>query len=117
MKVYLIIQNDIITGYSYNYLENIPEIEIENPTTIRLGIDKYVNGKIIKDEAAYQKQVQRDTAIGRIEELKNLLLNTDHKVVKYMEGLITEEEYNEVKAQRQAWRAEIHELEATLSAE
>lgn len=47
----------------------------------------------------------------RIAELKNKLLQTDYKAIKYAEGLITEEEYAPIKAQRQAWRNEINQLE------
>ena len=51
------------------------------------------------------------TAEEQIRELKIQLENTDYKAIKYAEGLLTEEEYAEVKAQRQEWRAKINELE------
>ena len=51
------------------------------------------------------------TAEEQIRELKIQLENTDYKAIKYAEGLLTEEEYAEVKAQRQAWRERINELE------
>lgn len=50
----------------------------------------------------------------RIDELKNLLASTDYQAIKYAEGQITEEEYAEIKAQRQAWRDEINELEKII---
>lgn len=49
----------------------------------------------------------------RIAKLKRLLTDTDYKAIKYSEGLISEEEYAETKAQRQAWRDEINQLEVT----
>lgn len=49
-----------------------------------------------------------------ISELKTQLSETDYKAIKYAEGWITEEEYAEVKAQRQAWRDRINELEHLL---
>ena len=47
----------------------------------------------------------------KIDELKALLEATDYKAIKYAEGWLTEEEYAPIKAQRQAWREEINELE------
>lgn len=49
--------------------------------------------------------------------LKSQLSATDHKVLKYMEGRLTEEEYEEVKTQRQAMRDEINALKAQLNPE
>jgi len=46
-----------------------------------------------------------------IGELKTKLSETDYQAVKYAEGWITEEEYAPIKAQRQAWRDRINELE------
>lgn len=47
----------------------------------------------------------------KISELKALLSQTDYKAIKYAEGLITEEEYAPIKAQRQLWRDEINRIE------
>ena len=49
--------------------------------------------------------------LARIGELRTLLAESDYKAIKYAEGWITAEDYAEVKAQRQAWRDEINELE------
>jgi ABC-type Fe3+ transport system substrate-binding protein len=49
--------------------------------------------------------------LARIDELRTLLAESDYKAIKYAEGWITAEDYAEVKAQRQAWRDEINELE------
>lgn len=46
--------------------------------------------------------------------LKIELRRTDYLAIKLFEGLITEEEFAPTKAQRQAWRDEINELEARL---
>ncbi len=48
----------------------------------------------------------------RLSELRSLLADSDYKAIKYAEGLITEEEYAPIKAQRQSWRDEINRLEA-----
>lgn len=47
----------------------------------------------------------------RIAFLKSELAKTDYQTLKYAEGLISEEEYAPIKAQRQAYRDEINELE------
>lgn len=47
----------------------------------------------------------------RIAQLKQQLSDTDYAVIKIAEGAATPDEYAEVIAQRQAWRAEINQLE------
>jgi hypothetical protein len=47
----------------------------------------------------------------RIAELKQLLAESDYKAIKYAEGWLSAEDYADTKAQRQAWRDEINELE------
>lgn len=47
----------------------------------------------------------------RIAALKSQLAATDYVVIKIAEGAATAEEYAEVIASREAWRAEINELE------
>lgn len=47
----------------------------------------------------------------RIATLKSQLAATDYAVIKIAEGAATAEEYAEVIASREAWRAEINELE------
>lgn len=49
-----------------------------------------------------------------IEILKSKLKATNDKVIEYSEGLLTEEEYAPVKAERQALREEINRLEQEL---
>lgn len=46
-----------------------------------------------------------------VQSLKQMLADTDYQAIKYAEGWLTETEYAEVKAQRQAWRERINELE------
>ncbi len=52
----------------------------------------------------------------KIAVLKENLKNTDYKAIKYAEGLISAEEYEETKALRQSYRDEINSLEAEISA-
>lgn len=46
--------------------------------------------------------------------LKQKLQQTDYKAIKYAEGWLSEEEYAEVKAERQRIRDEINKLEQEL---
>jgi ABC-type Fe3+ transport system substrate-binding protein len=57
------------------------------------------------------EEVAEQQRLARIDELRTLLAESDYKAIKYAEGWITAEDYAEVKAQRQAWRDEINELE------
>ena len=50
----------------------------------------------------------------QILKLKEQLKQTDYQAIKYMEGLISEKEYAPIKAQRQAWRVKINNLEVEL---
>lgn len=49
-----------------------------------------------------------------IVQLKAKLSETDYQAIKYAEGFISEADYAPIKAQRQAWRDRINELEALL---
>jgi len=59
-------------------------------------------------------QIKVDEIQLRISELKSLLSETDYRALKYFEGYYTEEEYAPYKAQRQAYRDEINQLEKEL---
>ncbi len=58
----------------------------------------------------------RELAAKEIFQLKAQLRETDYAVIKIAEGAATAEEYSEVIAQREAWRARINELETVLEA-
>ena len=45
-----------------------------------------------------------------LEDLRVKLSSTDFKAIKYAEGLISEEEYAPIKAERQACRDRINEI-------
>ena len=50
----------------------------------------------------------------QINELKQMLADTDYIVIKVAEGMATWDEYPEIKEQRQTWRNEINKLESTI---
>ena len=62
----------------------------------------------------YKARKQKEVATKRIVDLKQLLADSDYKAIKYAEGLISEEEYSNIRAMRQAYRLEINELEEKI---
>ena len=58
--------------------------------------------------------LEKTNELKEIEELKQKLIDSDYKAIKHSEGLISEEDYEPIKEQRQAWRDRINELEALL---
>ena len=84
-------------------------MQILNPTEAMYLAHGY--HKVVPQEPT-EEEVAEANRLARIDELKMLLAESDYKAIKYAEGWITEADYAEVKAQRQAWRVEINELES-----
>ena len=99
------------------YIE-ITEQERKQPLPDKYSYYAVVDGKFtIKRRTPTVEEIKVDETakINRqIFELKQKLTQTDYKAIKYSEGLLTDEEYAEVKAQRQEWRAGINKLEEKL---
>lgn len=77
----------------------------------------WVNEELV-DRVKPQSEIDEESERKRIAEidseileLKIYLSESDYKAIKYAEGWISEEEYKEIKGQRQAWRDRINELE------
>ena len=102
------------------YIE-ITEQEREQPLPDKYSYYAVVDGKfVIKRRIPTDEEIKADeaTEINRqIRELKQKLFDTDYKAIEYSEGWLTDEEYAEVKAQREEWRKRINELEASLEGE
>lgn len=64
-------------------------------------------------EARHDKRYKQN----EINRLKQELFRSDYQALKYAEGHVSEAEYAGIKAQRQAWRDRINELEAELKEE
>lgn len=76
----------------------------------------YDNGQyreMTAEEIAQQKAFENSAEFKQmqISQLKAQLAETDYKAIKFAEGWITAEEYEPVKAKRQAIRDKINELE------
>ena len=77
-----------------------------------------VNGFIYRKEVCPMKserELQVELWNREILELKEELNRTDYKALKYAEGVLTDEEYQPVGIQRQAWRRRINELERLIA--
>ena len=102
------------------YIE-ITEQERKQPLPDKYSYYAVENGKFtIKRRTPTIEELHNDDIqdINReINVLKKRLFDTDYKAIKYSEGWLTDEEYAEVKAQREEWRKRINELEASLEGE
>ena len=102
------------------YIE-ITEQERKQPLPDKYSYYAVVDGKFtIKRRTPTIEELHNDDIqdINReINVLKKRLFDTDYKAIKYSEGWLTDEEYAEVKAQREEWRKRINELEASLEGE
>ena len=96
---------DVADGVCILYVE--VDEEIENKTYyVDVGYAwRVVDGKLVVEKYG------EIPAYIEIDELKTKLRDTDYQATKYAEGWFTEEEYAPIKAQRQAWRDRINELE------
>lgn len=50
----------------------------------------------------------------KVDTYKQLLADSDYKAIKYAEGLISAEEYEPIKLERQSYRDEINRVEALI---
>lgn len=75
---------------------------------------KYIDGSVVEmTDEDKQPYVDRINALARIAECKANLASTDYISIKINEGVASREQYAVQLEQRQAWRDEINELEAT----
>ena len=79
---------------------------------MRINIDGVIRDCTQEEIEAYKVVETPKNII--IQELKTLLTNSDYKAIKYAEGLLSDEEYEPIKLQRQEWRKQINELEKQL---
>ena len=96
--------------YDYLVAENIHEVSKVEGETTRC----YKTCSLIPRfyPQPTQSQLKKQEYLKEITKLKKLLSDTDYQAIKYAEGCYTEEDYAPIKAQRQAWRDRINELES-----
>lgn len=97
-------QIGVTKRFENGVLIDIPQAELK---TMRLARLEY--------EQQHQRQAEIDEVQRKISEIKAELSETDYQAIKYAEGFISETDYAQIKAQRQAWRDEINALEAELA--
>jgi hypothetical protein len=126
-KFYLYIKinsNNIVKFLSIEKSEEEDiQVEVENFEEINnyrnnFNFLKYINGKIIIDEELKNSLNVFNTKNNRLNELKYNLEKTDYKIIKCYEAFMRQQPlpYNleELSIQRDAWRAEINQLEQEL---
>ena len=106
----------ILGEFSY---QSFPEVdgmvEVDKTLLDRIGIDKKfdtVNKTIVDYDDSARKL--KEKIYKEINELKAKLRATDYKAIKFAEGVLSDVEYEETKAQRQAWRDRVNTLEEEL---
>ena len=91
--------------------------ENQNKLRQRKGVLRFINNDIV-DDLNYIEINIKDEKSRRIDFLKNELEKTDYKITKCYEYFMRQQPlpYNleELSAQRDAWRAEINQLEEEL---
>lgn len=99
-------ENGEVYNGRYVIQEGVKYLSPSEAKLLALGYRKVEPQEPSEEEVAAMQRAQR------IEELKQQLFASDYKALKYAEGWISAEEYAPIKAERQALRDEINELEA-----
>ena len=81
---------------------------------VQVRTEKVIKVRPILIENDNERELRLEYVIHRINELKKLLQDTDYQAIKYAEGLISENDYQPIKALRQSYRDEINMLEEEL---
>jgi predicted RNA-binding protein len=122
-KVFIKTKENKVTSISIikNEIDEIETEVYENDLTKffnNLENLKYINSNIVIIEQDEQKIQMTNILNGKILNLTNYLKETDYKIIKCYEASIRQLPlpYNleELAAQRDAWRAEINQLEQEL---
>ena len=72
---------------------------------------KVLENGIYREATEAELMLHQPTVEEQTEGLKAQLAATDYKAIKYAEGWLSDEEYTQIKAERQAIRDKINELE------
>lgn len=98
----------------YNKMDTLPEAI---KTAYQEEVDKYNEFNAFMNTAEFHSEVAESQAklydaINEIKAAKANLTATDYKVQKYTEGVLSEEEWEEAKTRRAAWRQTVNDNEA-----
>ena len=100
MNYYRIKNNEIVDFADWKYSEDCLET---NESIVR-----NYDGKLVFEKDANVDKINSQLQIAK---LKQKLQETDYKAIKYAEGVLTKEEYEPIKKERQALRDKINQLE------
>lgn len=107
----VVYHTDLAAAAQLDGLTSAPEKTVsEQAWEAAAGLARIIAGKIVigKTEAETRTEVNA----GRIRVLKGYLADSDYIAVKIAEGAATAQQYAAKLAERQAWRAEIQQLES-----
>jgi hypothetical protein len=123
MKKYFNVQNGLVIGYSDLRGSN-EQIEIDVPVELlkdlhlKSAFYSIVNNQLVFNDKLKSKDEIMIEKNKKIDLLKNKLYSTDYKITKCYEAFMRQLPlpYNleELSVQRDAWRAEINQLEEEL---
>lgn len=85
-------------------------IKVRTDEDIHVGYDFYIEGRIIHNEE-YDNMKQKAPLFEQILNLKKELKDLDYKTIKFIEGQLTEEEFESIKERKNLIREEINRLE------
>lgn len=86
---------------------------IEDAAVYNLRLEEKFNPDYLAESCVLRGKYLRQKEL--IDKLKSHLADSDYKALKFFEGLITEEEWNETRIQRAEWRERINTKEAQVA--
>lgn len=95
----------------YEEKENEETHELEQ---VQVGSEKVTKTRPILVDHDNSSDLRKEEIQNRINELKQLLKDSDYRAIKFAEGQYTKTEYAPYKEQRKAYRDEINQLEEEL---
>lgn len=105
-------ENGIVVAASEIQFDETYELSDEE---YEVGFDGKIYSKTEMDSTEYvylkqkfEKETEKEL---KIYELKKNLAESDYKLLKFIDGSLTESEYAPIRKQRQKWRDEINEIE------
>ena len=101
------------TGNKFIYVDELPNYDAYRQV-LKVVDEKLV---IVDLEISPKREnvIRRIEISSEINNYKNMLAQTDYKTLKFVDGAISEEEYNPIREDRKYWRAKINELEEELN--
>ena len=121
-----VIHHDAIEGKEeVGHYQTIAEYENGGKDVVWVVDEEAIEGREAYDEVIqyqiyipYSKEfMEHKATIAQYKDILNKLAKSDHKLLKYLEGYYTEEEYEPIKQIREGYRQAIRELSKKLTPE